>query len=165
MKQCPRCFQTYTDERLNFCLHDGEMLSSFIREPEARRFADDSPTVVLDEARRTNPVSWTPAAPPARWQAQAPQPVPFGTFGMLAKRDQTLPTVALVLSLISIPLLCLMGGIWLGMPAAVIGYLGKRNADKNPERYAGRGMAIGGMVLGIITFLISVIAGLAILVN
>jgi hypothetical protein len=54
-------------------------------------------------------------------------------------------------------MVCCAGGIWLGVPAAVLGFLGLRNAENNPMRYSGRGMAIGGIVLGIITFLASVL--------
>ena len=54
-------------------------------------------------------------------------------------------------------MICCYGGIWLGLPAAVVGFLGMRNADNDNSRYSGRGMAIGGMVLGIISFLTSII--------
>jgi len=60
--------------------------------------------------------------------------------------------------------LCCYGGIWLGLPAAVLGFLGVRNAGNDPGKYGGRGMAVGGMVLGIVTFLISIIGGLVFLI-
>jgi NO-binding membrane sensor protein with MHYT domain len=66
--------------------------------------------------------------------------------------------------LISIPLMCCYGGIWLGLPAAVIGFLGMRNADADPNKYSGRGMAVGGMVLGVITFFASIIFGIIALI-
>jgi hypothetical protein len=50
-------------------------------------------------------------------------------------------------------MICCYGGLWLGLPAAIVGYIGMRNADSDPTRYGGRGLAIGGMVAGIITFL------------
>ena len=169
MKQCPLCRQTYTDDNLNFCLNDGELLTAFGAEPIGSRFSDDSPpTIVLDPARRTNPANWSaPAQPPAQWQQpQYMQNSPFGSPVGVRSRDQTLPIVALILGGLSLPLMCCYGGIWLGLPAAVVGFLGMRNADNDPSRYGGRGMAIGGMVLGVITFLGSIIIAIvAILAN
>lgn len=70
-------------------------------------------------------------------------------------RDQTLATVSLILGIVSCFLVCCAGGIYLGLPAAILGYIALRNSDTHPDRYTGRGLAIGGMVLGIITFLAS----------
>lgn len=163
MKQCPRCNQTYSDDQLNFCLEDGELLSGFVQEPPLTRYADDSPpTVVLTEARQTNPSNWPsspPSAPPARWQGQPLnlQNQPFSAPAYVKSRDQTLPTISLVLGILSVVLICCYGGIWLGIPAAVLGFLGMRNADADSSRYGGRGLAIGGMVLGVISFLSSLV--------
>ena len=159
MKQCPRCKQTYSDPALNFCLEDGELLVAFSQEPPLGRYADETPpTILLDQSRVTNPTSWPqqqPAQPPARWQ---PQGMQGGQFGQqpVRSRDQTLPTVSLILGILSLLLVCCYGGIWLGLPAAIVGFLGMRNADSDPSRYTGRGMAIGGMVLGVISLLSSI---------
>lgn len=157
MKQCPRCNQTYSDDNLNFCLEDGELLTAFAKEPPPTRYADDAPpTILMNEARVTNPSSWpASSSPPAQWQAQPLnlQNDPFGAPSFVQSRDQTLPTIALILGILSLPMICCYGGIWLGLPAAVLGFLGMRNADSDHARYGGRGMAIGGMVLGVISFL------------
>lgn len=163
MKQCPRCNQTYTDDQLNFCLEDGELLMAWANEPPPTRYADDSPpTLLMNEARVTNPSNW-PASPAAEWQQpqQNLQNQPFRSPAFVQSRDQTLPTLALILGILSLPLTCCMGGIWLGLPAAVLGFLGMRNADNDSSRYGGRGMAIAGMVLGVISFLASVIFALS----
>lgn len=121
-------------------------------------FADDAPpTLVMDSPRVTNPSAWQ-ASPPALWQNPSPavQSV-FGTSPHFSKRDQTLPTISLVLAILSIFLVCCSGGIWLGLPAAVVGFMGMRNVESNPSRYGGRGLAIAGMVIGIVTFLASVV--------
>jgi len=166
MKHCPLCRKTYNDDQLNFCLEDGELLTGFASEPTHGRYADDSPpTVMLNDARRTKPQNWpSTASPPAPWQQQMPQSRPQAAPSFVQTRDQTLPTIALVLGLISIPLMCCYGGIWLGLPAAVIGFLGMRNADADPNKYRGRGMAVGGMVLGVITFFASIIFGIIALI-
>jgi hypothetical protein len=159
MKQCPRCRQTYSDDDLNFCLEDGELLTSFASEPVPRRYADDSPpTVFLNEPRVTSPSNWqSGAAPPAKWQQQDLQNSPFASPGFVHRRDQTLPTIALILGILSMVLVCCYGGICLGLPAAILGFLGMRNADSDSHRYGGRGMAIGGLVLGVVSFLGSLI--------
>ena len=167
MKHCPRCQKTYEDPALNFCLDDGELL--MVLAPG--RYADDSPpTVILDQARVTNPATWPQpqqSQPPAQWQQPSPayqNPQVGQTY--VAAKDQTLPTIALILGICSLLLICCYGGIWLGLPAAIVGFLGMRNADGDSGRYGGRGLAIGGMVLGTVSFLISlVIAVAAILAN
>jgi hypothetical protein len=167
MKKCVRCGQTYSDDTLNFCLNDGELLvnfqgdepkSLFPDEPPPTQFSDDSPpTLMLDRARITNQTSWQQpsAPPPAPWQGPG-RPAPSYVPGAFTHtRDQTLPTISLVLGIIACFMVCCAGGIWLGLPAAVLGYLGMKNADSDPNRYGGRGLAVAGMVLGIVTFVAS----------
>lgn len=164
MKQCPRCQQTYSDDNLNFCLEDGELLTAFAQEPPLSRYADDSPpTMILDQARVTNPASWPaspPSSPPAQWHQPNMQNQPFAAPAFIPSRDQTIPTISLILGILSFLLICCYGGIWLGLPAAVLGFLGMRNADTDSSKYGGRGMAIGGMVLGVISFLASMVFAL-----
>jgi hypothetical protein len=156
MKQCPRCKQTYSDDQLNFCLEDGELLTAFAQEPPLSRYKDDTPpTLLMNDPRATNPTDWPqspPSPPPATWQAK-----PFGSPAFTQSRDRTMPTISLILGILSILLVCCYGGIWLGLPAAVLGFLGMRNADNDPSRYTGRGMAVGGMVLGVISLLASIV--------
>ncbi len=160
MKRCPTCGRSYTDANINFCLDDGELLMDSASSSGNSPFADDSPsTVVLDPSRQTNPSTWQPNSSPPQWQTpSAIQPrEQFGIAANLGQRDQTLPTIALVLAICSCFLVCCSGGIWLGLPAAVVGFLGMRNADSNPTRYSGRGLAVAGMVIGIVTFLASIV--------
>ena len=158
MKVCPRCGKTYTDENLNFCLEDGEFLTE--------HGADAPPTVILDTPRITNQTNWQqaqyqppPFEPPAPWQSQTPnvQNQQTGVQQMRTGQDQTLPTVALVLGILSLLLICCYGGFPLGLGAVITGYLGMKNADSDPARYGGRGLAIGGLVLGIISIVSSII--------
>lgn len=168
-KRCPSCGQTYTDDAINFCLNDGELLSYladdapqtiFSDDRKSTPFADDSPpTVVMNRPRVTNQTNWPSSSPPAVWQNQAPayQNPQFGLANYSTSADQTLPTVSLILGIVSLTMVCCMGGIWLGLPAAIVGYIGMKNADKDSARYGGRGMAIAGMVMGVVTFLISMV--------
>ncbi len=158
MKQCPRCHKAYSDDQLNFCLDDGELLSAVLPERPQSRYADDSPpTLLINDSRTTNPYELPRTqAPMQQWQQPQAQNVPYQPYSMMRNRvsaDQTIPTIAIILGVLSLPLVCCYGGIWLGVPAAVLGYIGMRNADSDGTKYGGRGMAIGGLVLGIISFL------------
>ncbi|MFN0279590.1 MAG: DUF4190 domain-containing protein [Pyrinomonadaceae bacterium] len=158
MKECPRCRLTYDDDQLNFCLNDGELLTYV---GQTTRFGDDAPpTVLLDQSRVTNPAQWPsspPPAPIAPWQRQNIPNRQFGAQPFMRTRDQTIPTIAMILGILSIAMACCYGGLWLGLPAAVLGFIGVKNADSDDERYGGRGMALAGIVMGGITCIISII--------
>ena len=160
MKRCPRCNQTYDDDQLNFCLNDGELLTKSSR-PPSTMYADDAPpTLVANSPRITHPFGQPVAAPPVRWQPPQPpnqQYRPYSPMRFIRSTDQTIPTVAMVLGIVSLPLVCCYGGIWLGLPAAILGYIGMRNADTDIERYGGRGMAVAGLILGVVSFLSTII--------
>ncbi len=159
MKRCLKCGQTYSDDTLNFCLNDGELL---IRhdgyEPPPTLFADDSPpTLVMDQPRVTNPIDWAQSSlgrPESATLATANQQ--YGISGYSGTHDQTLSTISLVLGIISVFLVCCFGGIYAGLPAAIVGFIAMKNVENDPSRYGGRGMAIAGMILGIVTFLASI---------
>ena len=166
MKQCPRCRQTYSDDELNFCLNDGELLTTGVSsEPPPTIFggqnppaADEPATILMDKSRVTNPTGWQPGGGPVQpWQQQAPifgQPM---GYGFPRGADQTLATISLVLGIISLVAVCCYGGLWLGIPAAGIGFVALRNINSNPSQYGGRGLAIGGIVMGIVTAIITTI--------
>ncbi len=154
MKQCPRCNQTYSDDQLNFCLDDGEMLTGFVHEPTPSRYADDSPTVMLKDARQTNPSNWPtspPASPPAQWQGQqmnAPE-AQYSPFMMNPTPNQTLAIVSLGLGIGSITFgWCCSLGVILSPAALITGFLALSYIKKDPNAYSGRGLAIGGIVMG-----------------
>ncbi|MFL6375028.1 MAG: DUF4190 domain-containing protein [Pyrinomonadaceae bacterium] len=158
MKQCPRCNKIYSDETLNFCLDDGELLT--MQQPTPGGYREEPPTMVLDGARVTDPISWgqPPAQPPAQWQQQSPTPQQqFGGYGVTTRPDQTLATVAMILGIISLAVSCCYGGLWLGIPAAITGFIALRNVNTNGEKYGGRNMAIGGIIMGGISFLITML--------
>lgn len=89
-----------------------------------------------------------PPAPNANWQDQqigqnTPfQPPPAGAQG----ENKTLAIVALVLGILSIP--CC--GFLAGIPAVIVGFIAKSKAEKLPQEFGGRGLALGGIVTGII---------------
>lgn len=101
---------------------------------------------------------WSPPpAPVQNWQdqnlgANTPfqPPVVAGAGG----QNKTLAIVSLVCGILGF---CC--GI-LGIVGVVTGFMAKNNADANPAEYGGRGMAIAGIILGAVGFLLNVIAGI-----
>ena len=155
MKRCPKCGQNYTDENINFCLIDGELLSrqvSSFDPPYRQGSADDSPpTVVLDQARVTNPTGWSaPVQPPAQWQPQRPQQS-FYPYILPTSPNQTLGIISLVTGVMSLTIgWCCYLGVLLGPAAMITGIVALVQSNSNPERYGGRGFAIGGIVTGVL---------------
>lgn len=153
MKICPICQQTYTDENLNFCLADGGTLTALKDDPP--------PTVVMNPPRQTNPNWSTNYQPPTYQNQQMVQNQPFGMqgqnqFTQVQGQDQTLPIVSLVLGIFGILLtFCCYMGLPFGLAALITGYFGMNNAKNNPTKYGGKGIAIGGMITGGISLLIT----------
>ncbi len=155
MKQCPRCNQTYSDDQLNFCLNDGELLTGFTSDPPPTRFADDPPpTAMVDASRVTNPASWPAASsPPSAWQQQPlvqqqPQQM-FAQYPMSLSPNQTLAVVSLCLGIGSLTIgWCCSLGLLLSPGALITGFIALSQNKKDPQKYGGRGLAIGGIVTG-----------------
>lgn len=99
---------------------------------------------------------WTPPpAPEANWQNQnIGQNTPFQPPVAQGSVNQTLPIISLVLGIIS---LCCYVSPLTGLAALITGYLGMKNANNDPANYGGKGLAIAGMVMGGLFFLIGVI--------
>jgi hypothetical protein len=152
MKICPSCRQTYTDDDLNFCLTDGSFLTSA---------PDNEPkTAYMNPTRVTNQTNWGQQQsyqPPAVWgnqqniqQQQTGYPMRFQT------QNQTLPTISLVLGILGIVTVCCYGGITLGAAALITGVIALNQEKSDPNKYGGRGLAIGGIVTGGIGFVIGI---------
>ena len=160
MKVCPNCRQQYPDDELNYCLNDGGILTKLMEDP--------APTVLLNKVRTTDqnwsytsdPISPEPLAP---WQSQPPtvqqQQNPQMMNQPWARRgnDQTLPIISLILGCLSLLLTCWCGGFYFGIAALITGYIGMNNANNNPNMYGGREMAIAGLILGAVSFCISLL--------
>lgn len=166
MKRCPRCGQTYTDQDINFCLNDGELLSRQTDSsykppfPESRpSFADDSPpTVVLDQARVTNPTSWSPpAGQVAQYQQQYQSPI-FAAQAGVVTPNQVLGIISLATGASSLVLgWCCGLGLLLGPAGIITGIIALIQNKSDPARYGGRGFAIGGIATGSIFLVLYVL--------
>jgi hypothetical protein len=172
MKKCTVCNQTYADESLNFCLSDGGNLIS-VRD-------ESPPTVFMNQAPPTNRTDWAgnspfsqhapfspPPSPISSWQTDSAAPnSPYGNAGIgMQAQNNTLPTISLALGIFGIVLsFCCSLGVPIGIGALITGFIGFNNANKNPQQYGGRGLAIAGIALGafsVIGFLLVILlAGL-----
>lgn len=141
MKICPNCNQTYTDESLNYCLNDGSELTGMDNEPP--------PTIFMDPPRTTNPNFANYETPFGKTNQEIYQAPYSPPMVMTSSLDQTMPIISLVLGVICFVTICCYGGsIPFGIAAIITGFLGMRNANNNPQKYGGKGLAIGGMILG-----------------
>jgi hypothetical protein len=68
-----------------------------------------------------------------------------------AQRNAGIATASLVLGVISVPTTCVCVGPVLGILAIVLGAVGVRRARRQPQLYAGRGRAAGGIATGSIS--------------
>lgn len=156
MKYCPRCNQRYEDANLNFCLNDGELL-------QEQDTSDAPPTLYMDPPRQTAE-NWAEYQAPAaatnqeiyRQQPQQMYQPPGGAMAMQSA-DSSLPTIALILGISSWVLMCCYLGVPLGAAAVITGYIGYSRANQDPQRYSGGSMAIIGMILGGISFFLTIV--------
>jgi hypothetical protein len=95
---------------------------------------------------------WTPPSSPSGQSSG-----PGGSFNPPAaggqKVNQTLPIVSLVFGILSI--CCYISPIT-GIVALVTGFLGMKNAKNDPAHYGGKTLAIVGMILGAVFFVIAI---------
>lgn len=136
-------------------------LGSVVEEPKPAAPMFDEAATIIQQPVSFNPpapvAEWTPPpAPDANWQKQeigsnTPfQPPPAGTGSL----NQTLPIVSLVLGILSI--CCPLGAVT-GPAAIVTGFLGMKNVNNDPQTYGGKGLAIAGMAVGGLFFILSII--------
>ncbi len=97
---------------------------------------------------------WTPPSlPDSQWQNQdlgsnMPSQSPAGSGP-----NQTLAIVSLILGILSF----LCGGIFLGIPAIITGYMQRNNIKSNPAEYGGGTLATIGMILGVVNLVLTVV--------
>lgn len=163
MKRCPRCNRIYSEDDLNFCLDDGELLQQYWDEQPTRPLSasDPPPTVVLDPPRVTNPIGWDAGqhigGPVGQWQGQPgayPQ-TQYQAYGMVRSPSQTLAIISLVLGSASLVLgWCCSNGLLTGPAAIVIGVIALIQIKNNPQSYGGKGLAYGGIATGGLFFML-----------
>ena len=127
----------------------------FLEPESATQEADTviSPEIAAAVAPPPAPMQeWTPPpSPEAGWQNQdVGANAPFQT-PPVSGQNKTLPIISLILGIVS---LCCYVSPLTGIAALITGFLGMKNANSDPTQYGGKGLAIAGMVLGALFFLI-----------
>jgi hypothetical protein len=167
MKRCPTCNRTYEDDALSFCLTDGSVLVK--DEPGAGAYdptpvaapppAPDwstPPTPAVPSSQSWSPVGLPPQSPSPNWGAN--YPTPPGGYA-IQKKEQGLAIGSLVCGILSF--LCC--SVFTGIPAIVLGIMAISKEKNDPGRYGGKGMAIGGIVLGAVSILILGVYGILVI--
>lgn len=101
---------------------------------------------------------WTPPpAPDASWQnqeigANTPfQPPMAGGEG----QNKTLAIVSLVLGILGMTVCC--GGLLPSIAAIITGVMARGKVNENPGEYGGSGMALGGLITGVIGLVLGIV--------
>lgn len=152
MKRCPRCDRVYSDDSLNFCLEDGELLAVYTDEEPTRALRDaPPPTITMDSPRVTDPIGWSPSQPIGQWQGQPasyPQPQ-YQPYMMARTKSQVLAIVSLSLGAGSLVVgWCCSNGLLLAPAGIITGIIAMMQIKKDPQSYGGKGLAIGGIAAG-----------------
>lgn len=125
--------------------------------------SEEPPTMVVpsgvtfgtpaDAPRSTIESNWPAATPPAgSWGGQSTgsaNPVP----PVGAEPNKTLAIVALVCGILS--LTCC--GVITGVAAIVTGFIARKRALEDPANYAGSGLAMAGIIMGIISIIVTIL--------
>jgi hypothetical protein len=164
IKRCPTCNQEFTDEWLTFCTSDGTSLVSVERaseEPPPTIISMppsvgplEQPTLDMPGAMNITPPPYRPPqAPPSGmvqpgWKVPPPPAYPVSS-------DKNLALVSLILGIISMTVgWCCYFGILTSPVAIGLGLYALSLIKKDPNKYGGKGLAIGGIATGAAYFVI-----------
>lgn len=117
----------------------------------------DAPSAEPFAPQASSSAEWTPpAAPVAGWQDQSigentPFQPPVAGTGVQSK---TLAIVSLVLGILGLTLCC--GTVLPSLVAIITGFMARGRASKDPANYGGAGLALGGLITGILGLLFSI---------
>ena len=153
MKVCPQCNQQFSDEWLTFCTQDGTTLIEVV--PGINDAA--TPVRTSDTPRASGPVGQTPPPPPVAYRPpQPPQPgwaPPPPPAVRINSSEKTLAVASLALGIVSITVgWCCYFGVLTSPIAIGLGIFSLFQIKKDPNRYGGKGMAIGGIATGAMYF-------------
>ena len=165
MKRCPTCNQTFTDEWLTFCTQDGTALvnaeSSQNEPPPTVVYPapmppsvspSEQPTLDLPGGHRSPPALYSPPQSPQAWM-----PPPSPAFGGAAPQ-KTVAIASLVLGIVSVTLgWCCFFGVLTSPVAIGLGIFALVQINKDPTKYGGRPLAIGGIVAGSLFLVLTIL--------
>jgi len=103
--------------------------------------------------------TWTPpatkpfaAAPISNWQSDQGVASPsFQSGAALGNKEQTLAIISLVLGIAGLTVCC--GAVIPSVAAIITGVMARGKAKNNPNQYGGDGMALAGIITGIVGIL------------
>ncbi len=159
MKRCPTCNQTFEEAWLSFCTQDGTALidtAALPREP---------PPTILSPARETNPAGQPTLNLPGSYippQSSLPQPAtpawqppPAPVYASAPQQGLAITSIALGIFSITIGWCCYLGVITAPIAIALGGYQ-LTQIKKDPNKFAGKPLAIIGVVTGSAYFILLV---------
>jgi hypothetical protein len=157
MKRCPTCNQTFEEEWLSFCTHDGTTLvtdtaangpTPTILAPAQADLHAPQPTWVTPSAELPSASpEWRPPPPPAAvWQPPAPP--------AYAPQSNGLATAAMIVGIVGVTVGWLCLGPIPGIAAIIMGAIALSQIKKMPNRFGGKSMALVGVITGSVTVLI-----------
>jgi len=162
MKRCPTCNKTFDEDWLSFCTQDGATLvetASLPREPPPTMMAPPMPPSVSPTEQPTLnlPGSYTPPPiqvgqpqPPA-WQPPAPP-----AYAVAPQQSLAITSLALGIFSMTIGFCCYLGVIT--APIAIgLGSYQLVQIKNYPTKFAGKPLAITGIVTGSLYFVILVL--------
>lgn len=162
MKRCPTCNQEFTDEWLTFCTQDGMSLvevEGSTTEPPPTLWRTppmppsvsptEQPTLDMPDSYRPPLAGFNQPQPlEARWTPPPPPAYPVA-------QQQGLAIASLVLGIVSITVgWCCSFGILTSPIAIILGIISLVQIKNDPNRYGGKGMAIGGIATGALYFVV-----------
>ena len=152
MKRCPVCNRIYSEDDLNFCLDDGNVLGDHNGEEPTRSLRDNiPPTVVLDPPRVTNPIGWTAGQniQPFQSQQSVYQQPGYQPYQMTAAPNQTLAIMSLAFGVASLVIgWCCYIGFLLGPAGIILGIVSLIQIKNQPQSHGGKVFAWVGIGAG-----------------
>ena len=157
MKRCPTCNQTFEEEWLSFCTIDGTALV------ESSALPNEPPPTIRSSATPTNPTGQPafnlpgsynqppvqPAPAPLASSWQPPPPPRYATVP-----QQGLSVASLILGIFSVTFGWCYVGVVTSPIAIILGIISLVQIKNSPEKHGGKPMAIAGIVMGAVYFLI-----------
>ncbi len=146
--ECPRC-HTHVEMPIDgdpvcptcgFGAPGGRPLAAA---PAAAATATAAPAATAPYGATAPTTGWAPEQGSAQWTPEGQKP----------QLNQTMAITALVLGIVGC---CFMGPLT-GIPAAIVGGLAMKKIKDEPTVYGGNGMALAGLILGIIATLAGII--------
>jgi len=161
MRRCPKCNLEFADEWLTFCTQDGTSLvdveASAIDPPPTLVSPGMPPSVspteqpTLDMPGRYSPppVQYIPPSPiQSAWSPPSPTAYP-------SQPQQGLAAASMVLGLVTITVgWCCSFGVLTGPIALILGIVALVQIKNEPAKYGGKGLAIAGVTMGALYFII-----------